>query len=134
MYVQVIDDHVEDSGETMELDAHIHRVGGQPGLARQAAPQEDHWDGDDLQRRAGGLMLNPGAGAPIETDLSMAMAARGGRGQILGGGGGGFGLAFKADALWVGMRTHAASGPSGNLESTRAGVSGCARRSKARRA
>ena len=83
---------------------------------------------------AGGLMLNPSAGAPIETDLSMAMAARGGRGQILGGGGGGFGLAFKADALWVGMRTHAASGPSGNLESTRAGVSGCARRSKARRA
>ena len=83
---------------------------------------------------AGGLMLNPGAGAPIETDLSMAMAARGGRGQILGGGGGGFGLAFKADALWVGRRTHAASGPSGNLESTRAGVSGCARRSKARRA
>ena len=35
---------------------------------------------------AGGLMLRPGAGAPIETGLSMAMAAGGGRGQILGGG------------------------------------------------
>ena len=31
---------------------------------------------------AGGLMLSPGAGAPIETGLSMAMAASGGRGQI----------------------------------------------------
>ena len=34
---------------------------------------------------AGGLMLSPGAGAPIETGLSMAMAAGGGRGQIIGG-------------------------------------------------
>ena len=71
---------------------------------------------------AGGLMLNPGAGAPIETGLSMAMAAGGGRGQILGGGEG-FGLAFKADTLWVGMRTKAASGPGGNLDSTKAAVS-----------
>ena len=71
---------------------------------------------------AGGLMLNPGAGAPIETGLSMAMAAGGGRGQILGGGEG-FGLAFKADTLWVGMRTKAASGPRGNLDSSTAAVS-----------
>ena len=71
---------------------------------------------------AGGLMLRPGAGAPIETGLSMAMAAGGGRGQILGGGDG-FGLAFKADALWVGTRTTAATGPGGNLASTRATVS-----------
>ena len=71
---------------------------------------------------AGGLMLNPGAGAPIETGLSMAMAAGGGRGQILGGGDG-FGLAFKADTLWVGTRTKAATGPGGNLDSTKAAVS-----------
>ena len=71
---------------------------------------------------AGGLMLNPGAGAPIETGLSMAMAAGGGRGQILGGGEG-FGLAFKADTLWVGMRTKAVTGPGGNLDSTTAAVS-----------
>ena len=70
---------------------------------------------------AGGLMLQPGAGAPIETGLSMAMAAGGGRGQILGGGEG-FGLAFKADALWVGMRTEAGSGPGGSLKATRAAV------------
>ena len=71
---------------------------------------------------AGGLMLSPRAGAPIETGLSMAMAAGGGRGQILGGGEG-FGLAFKADTLWVGMRTKAVSGPGGNLDSTTAAVS-----------
>ena len=70
---------------------------------------------------AGGLMLQPGAGAPIETGLSMAMAAGGGRGQIFGGGEG-FGLAFKADTLWVGMRTEAGSGPGGNLKATHAGV------------
>ena len=71
---------------------------------------------------AGGLMLSPGAGTPIETGLSMALAAGGGRGQILGGGEG-FGLAFKADTLWVGMRTKAATGPGGNLDSTTAAVS-----------
>ena len=70
---------------------------------------------------AGGLMLQPGAGAPIETGLSMAMAAGGGRGQLLGGDEG-FGLAFKADALWVGMRTEARSGPGGSLRATQAAV------------
>ena len=68
------------------------------------------------------MLSRPGAGAPIETGLSMAMVAGGGRGQILGGGDG-FGLAFKADALWVGTRTTAATGPGGNLASTRAAVS-----------
>ena len=70
---------------------------------------------------AGGLMLNPGAGAPIETGLSMAMAAGGGRGELMTSEAG-FELAFKADALWVGTRTDAASGASGNLKATRAGV------------
>ena len=70
---------------------------------------------------AGGLMLSPGAGTPIETGLSMAMAAGGGRGQILGGGEG-FGLAFKADALWVGTRTDESNGPNGRLRGTSAAV------------
>ena len=34
----------------------------------------------------------------------------------------GFGLAFKADALWVGTRTAAASGAAGNLQATSAAV------------
>ena len=70
---------------------------------------------------AGGLLLSPGAGTPIETGLSMAMAAGGGRGQILGGGEG-FGLAFKADALWVGTRTDESNGPGGRLRGTSAAV------------
>ena len=82
---------------------------------------------------AGGLMLNPGAGAPIETGLSMAMAAGGGRGQILGGGEG-FGLAFKADALWVGTRTDESNGPGGRLREPAPPSTGCERRSKGRRA
>ena len=70
---------------------------------------------------AGGLLLDPGAGGPIETDLSMAMAAGGGRGELVANDAG-FELAFEADALWVGTRTDAASGPSGSLNSTRAAV------------
>ena len=70
---------------------------------------------------AGGLLLDPGASAPIETGLSMAMAAGGGRGELMTSEAG-FELAFKADALWVGTRTDAASGASGNLRATRAGV------------
>ena len=70
---------------------------------------------------AGGLLLNPGAGTPVETGLSMAMAAGGGRGQILGGGEG-FRLAFKADALWVGTGTDESNGPNGRLRGTSAAV------------
>ena len=70
---------------------------------------------------AGGLLLNPGAGPAIETGLSMAMVAGGGRGQILGDGNG-FGLAFKADALWVGTHTKAVNGPGGRLAATDAAV------------
>ena len=70
---------------------------------------------------AGGLLLNPGAGTPVETGLSMAMAAGGCRGQILGGGEG-FGLAFKADSLWVGTRTDESNGPAGRLRGTSAAV------------
>ena len=51
----------------------------------------------------------------------MAMAAGGGRGQILGGNEG-FGLAFKADALWVGTRTDESNGPGGRLRGTSAAV------------
>ena len=51
----------------------------------------------------------------------MAMAAGGGRGELVANDAG-FELAFEADALWVGTRTDAASGPSGSLNSTRAAV------------
>ena len=57
----------------------------------------------------------------VATHPSMAMAAGGGRGQILGDGNG-FGLAFKADALWVGTHTKAVDGPGGRLAATDAAV------------
>ena len=53
---------------------------------------------------AGGLLLDPGAGAPIETGLSMAMAAGGGRGELMTSETG-FELAFKAKRA-VGRDAH----------------------------
>ena len=70
---------------------------------------------------AGGLLLSPEAGSPIETGLSMAMAAGGGRGRIAGSERG-FALAFKADALWVGTRSEQAHTAGGRLNGTTATV------------
>ena len=72
---------------------------------------------------SGDLLLTPESGTSLESDLSMAMAAAGARGELLsGGGGGGFGLAFKADALWVGTATGGVDGPAGRLAATEAVV------------
>ncbi len=70
---------------------------------------------------AGGLLLSSEAGSPIETGLSMAMAAGGGRGRIAGSERG-FALAFKADALWVGTRSEQAHTAGGRLNGTTATV------------
>ena len=70
---------------------------------------------------AGGLLLSPEAGSPIETGLSMAMAAGGGRGRVAGSERG-FSLAFKADALWVGTRSEEAHTAGGRLNGTTATV------------
>ena len=66
----------------------------------------------------GGMMLTPGGGPVLESGLSMAMAGGGTRGELIGGGPGGFGLAFKADALWVGTSVDGVDGPSGRLAAT----------------
>ena len=52
----------------------------------------------------------------------MAMAAAGTRGELVAGGAGGFALAFKADALWVGTSTDGVDGPAGRLAATQAAV------------
>ena len=71
----------------------------------------------------GALSLEPEGGAALKSDLSMAMAAAGTRGEIIGAGGtGGFGLAFKADALWVGTSIDGVDGSDGRLAATRASV------------
>ena len=71
---------------------------------------------------AGTMLLTPGAGAPLESGLSMAMAAGGTRGELMTGGAGGFTLAFKADALWVGTGIEGVDGPAGRLAATDAAV------------
>ena len=70
----------------------------------------------------GALSLTPGEAAALTSGLSMAMAAAGTRGALVGGGASGFELAFKADALWVGTSIDGVEGPGGNLAATAATV------------
>ena len=70
----------------------------------------------------GALTLTPGAGTALESGLSMAMAAGGLRGELTDSVVAGFGLAFKADALWVGTGIEGVEGPGGNLAATSAVV------------
>ena len=80
----------------------------------------------------GSLSLTPGEALSLPTSLaapvalkgglSMSMLAGGVRGDLLDAGVGGFGLAFKADALWVGTGSEAVDGPAGRLAGTEATV------------
>ena len=71
----------------------------------------------------GSLSLTPEGAGELETGMSMAMTALGTRGELLGSrGSGGFGLAFKADALWVGAATELLEGPAGRLNASEAGA------------
>ena len=71
----------------------------------------------------GALNLAPTGAAALDTGLSMAMTAAGTRGQLIGSGAtGGFALAFKADALWVGASTDQVDGAAGRLSASEAGV------------
>ena len=71
---------------------------------------------------AGGLLLTPNGGPALRSGLSMAMAAAGTRGELVAGGAGGFALAFKADALWVGTSIDGVDGAAGRLAATDAAV------------
>ena len=80
----------------------------------------------------GSLSLTPGEALSLPTSLaapvalkgglSMSMLAGGVRGNLVDAGIGGFGLAFKADALWVGTGSEAVDGPAGRLAATEAVV------------
>ena len=72
---------------------------------------------------AGGLLLTPAGGPALESGLSMKMAAAGTRGELVGNGTAGFGLAFKADALWVGTAVDGVDGPAGRMAATEAAAS-----------
>ena len=68
---------------------------------------------------SGGMLLTLGGGPTLESGLSMAMAAAGTRGELVAGG---FGLAFKTDALWVGTASEEVDGPAGRLAAAHAAV------------
>ena len=80
----------------------------------------------------GSLSLTPGEALSLPTSatspislkggLSMSMLAGGMRGDLVDPGVGGFGLAFKADALWVGTGNEAVDGPAGRLAGVEAVV------------
>ena len=73
----------------------------------------------------GTLSLTPGEGAALKSGLSMAMAAAGLRGDLAASVKGGFGLAVKADALWVDTGIEGVvgvEGLSGQLAATEAAV------------
>lgn len=72
---------------------------------------------------AGGMLLTPEGGPALESGLSMKMAAAGTRGELVAGGADGFGLAFKADAVWVGTSVDEIDGPEGRLAAPAAAVS-----------
>ena len=72
---------------------------------------------------AGALRLTPDRAAALESGLSMAMAAAGTRGELVGSrAGGGFRLAFKADALWVGTSVDGVDSAAGRLSASAAAV------------
>ena len=71
----------------------------------------------------GAMRLAPDGAAALESGLSMAMAAAATRGELLGSrSSGGFALAFKADALWVGTSVEGVDGPAGRLSASDAAV------------
>ena len=76
---------------------------------------------------SGALALTPAGGSALESELGMAMAALGARGELFGAGGAaGYGLAFKADALWVHTAIEGVDGPAGRLKATAAAVTAAA--------
>ena len=93
-------------------------TGLHPWLGYQASERVTLWGVTGYGR--GSLSLTPGAGAMLNDGLSMAMAAGGLRGELVNSGVGGFGLAFKADALWVGTGTEGVESPAGNLAAVEA--------------
>ena len=71
----------------------------------------------------GALSLTPDGASALETGVSMAMSAVGTRGELIGSRAtGGFALAFKADAMWVGAASDLLDGAAGRLNASEAGV------------
>ena len=91
-----------------------------PWLGYQATDRISLWGVTGYGK--GGLTLTPDVGAALKSGLSMAMAAGGLRGELADSVVAGFGLAFKADALWVGTGIAGVNGLEGRLAATSAAV------------
>ena len=84
-----------------------------PWLGYQATDRISLWGVTGYGK--GKLTLTPEMGAALKSGLSMALAAGGLRGELADSVVGGFGLAFKADALWVGTGIEGVDGLEGRL-------------------
>ena len=91
-----------------------------PWLGYRASERVTVWGVTGYGR--GAMLLTPGTGPAIETGVSMAMASAGLRGELVDSVVGGFGLAFKTDALWTATANAGVEGPTSNLAATRAAV------------
>ena len=91
-----------------------------PWLGYQATDRITVWGVTGYGK--GTLNLAPGKGAPLKTGLSMAMAAAGLQGDLAASFMGGFGLAFKADTMWVQTDAAGVRSPTGSLAATKVTV------------
>ena len=107
-----------DGGDAGEVTSSV--IGLYPWLGYKISGRITLWGVTGYGK--GALTLTPGAGTALESGLSMAMAAGGIRGELAASVVGGFVLAFKADALWVGTAIDGVEGPGGNLAATSAAV------------
>ena len=111
-------EHVEERLAAARAPGIEGRVAGRalrPGMERELALSF-------LSQLGASAGAHPLGGPTLEAGLAMAMAAAGTRGELVAGGAGGFALAFKADALWVGTATDGVDGPAGRLAATAAAV------------
>ena len=93
-------------------------TGVYPWIGYQASDRLSFWTVTGYG--AGGLSVHADRGGPLETGLSMSMAAGGGRAEIAGIAG--FRLAVKSDALWVGTSVKSSVGDHGRLEEATASI------------
>ena len=95
-------------------------TGFYPWLGYRLSERTSVWGVTEYGR--GTLSLTAEGNGALGNGMSMAMAAGGLRRELAGSTSGGFGLAFKADALWVGTSFAGVESPMGHLEGAEAAV------------
>ena len=117
-------------GDTQGLGSYSRTAGGEvgsrvtglyPWIGYQATERISVWTVAGYG--SGSLQVTPTGDIPLETHLSMGMAAAGARGELIDNGAGRFGLAIKTDALWVGTSSDGVDHPTGRMAAAHASVS-----------